>query len=260
MRRSIAGVGLAVLTAACAAQGPVAQKERVIGHALESTVQLFTERGEGVTRAGSGVLLAREAGADKMLVLTAGHLVEPPTEQTVYALSQDRSEHLPASIVAVDPDRDVALLEVEGLEGDPVTLLPQANLGDRVWVVAFPWGRERTVVSGVVSQVAWVDHDTQTTPPVGGPVRLIDASVSYGMSGGGIFSHESGALIGLVRGYRSAELSFPGTGTGSLRLPVAGETTVISAPVIQCFLRQAGASDDVAAALKPFAADANASC
>ena len=260
MRRLNGAIAFALLTAACAAQNPAAQRERVIGHALESTVQLFTERGEGVTRAGSGVLLTREAGTDKMLVLTAGHLVQPPTEQTVYALSQDRTEHLPASILAVDPDRDLALVEVEGLDGDSVTLLPQANLGDRVWVVAFPWGRERTVVSGVVSQVDWIDPAADERPPVGGPVRLIDASVSYGMSGGGIFSHESGALIGLVRGYRSAELSFPGTQSGSLRLPVAGETTVISAPAIQCFLRKAGATDDLAAALKPFAADASVSC
>lgn len=251
---------LALAVAACAAPNQSAQKDRIIGHTLAATVQLFTDRGEGVTRAGSGVVLAREGTGGTALILTTAHLLEPPIAQTVYAVSPTRTAHLQATTVAVDAAEDLALLTVNGLDGDSVALRPEANLGDRVWVVAFPWGRERTVVSGVVSQVDWGERATQRHAPLGGPVRLIDASVSYGMSGGGIFSHDSGELLGLVRGYRSAELSFPGAESGRLSLPVAGETTVIATPAIRCFLRNADTAERLAAVLAPLTAGADARC
>ena len=151
-------------------------------------------------------------------------------------MSPPGNERISARIRVIDPEADLALVEVDGLPGAAIDMRPAANLGDPIWVVAFPWGRERTVISGVISQVAQTSQPSDGRAPLGGAVRLIDASVSYGMSGGGIFSQENGALLGLVRGYRSAELSFPGSTSGALTLPVAGETTVISVLKIRCFL------------------------
>ncbi len=238
MRRFAAVVVIALLAAGCAGREQLSRKDQVIRHALDSTVQLFTEREGGVTRAGSGVIVSVDDSTGQALVLTTAHLLEPPVEQIVTVLSPPGSERMSARIRAVDPKTDLALVEVEGLSGAATDMRSAANLGDRIWVVAFPWGRERTVVSGVISQVARVSQPVDGRAPLGGPVRLIDASVSYGMSGGGIFDQENGALLGLVRGYRSAELSFPGVATGALTLPVAGETTVISVPKIHCFLGQ----------------------
>lgn len=233
MTRPWACLAMLILTAGCASPDPSHQKNEIIAHALDATVQLFTERAAGVKRAGSGVVVATDDAADEALVLTAAHLVHPLEEQTVYALAPDREQRLPGTIVAVDPEVDLALIKIDGLSGTAVAVRSEAALGDAVWVVAFPWGRARTVVSGVVSQV-----DNQP-PSITGPLRLIDASVSYGMSGGGVFSRETGDLLALVRGYRSAQLAFPGTDSGKLTLPVAGETTVVPVPAIACFLQSA---------------------
>ena len=45
-------------------------------------------------------------------------------------------------------------------------------LGDDIWVVAFPWGRRRTVVTGVVSQIAWDEPLGPNAPIVGRDVFL----------------------------------------------------------------------------------------
>ena len=235
-------IGLAILlillATSCASRNEIEAKNQIIRIALDSTVQLFTERQCGVTRAGSGVILGPASETGRVQVLTSAHLLEPVEDQSITALSPPSHDRLPATLLGIDPEADLALLEVDGLPTGNVTLADTANLGDRIWVVAFPWGRERTVVSGVVSSIHAAEPHTDGRAALGGHVRLIDASVSYGMSGGGIFSQQTGQLLGLVRGYRSAELSFSGAQSGSLTLPVAGETTVISTSRIRCFLSQ----------------------
>lgn len=251
--RKMTRIGLAILLisllASCAPRNEIEAKNRIIRTALDSTVQLFTQRQGGVTRAGSGVILGPAAETGRVHVLTTAHLLEPVEEQSITALSPPRDERLPVKLLSIDTEADLALLEVEGLPSGHLTLADSANLGDRIWVVAFPWGRERTVVSGVVSQIRNAKPEADGRAALGGHVRLIDASVSYGMSGGGVFGQETGQLLGLVRGYRSAELSFSGAQSGSLTLPVAGETTVISTPRIRCFLSdpQENACGDLAA-------------
>ena len=208
----------------------------MIAAAVGSTIQLFNEREGGGRRAGSAVILSRDESTGRSIVLTAAHLVEPPVPQSVYALSPETGEKIPAELIAVDTATDLALLSATGLDARPVRLGRSAWLGDSIWVVAFPWGRERTVVTGVVSQIdaAATGGDSSS---IEGAVRLIDASVSYGMSGGGVFDSRSGELVGVVRGYRTAQLSFGDSGFEPLQLPVAGETTVVPTADIVCFLK-----------------------
>ncbi len=234
-------VAALTLLVGCAATDGVDHKNRVIAQAVGSTIQLFNEREGGGRRAGSAVILSRDENTDRSVILTAAHLVEPPVPQSVYALSPETGEKIPADLIAVDVATDLALLSAEGLDASPVRLGRSAWLGDNIWVVAFPWGRERTVVTGVVSQIdaAATGGDRSS---IEGAVRLIDASVSYGMSGGGVFDSRSGALVGVVRGYRTAQLSFGDSGFEPLQLPVAGETTVIPTADIVCFLESVGLS------------------
>jgi hypothetical protein len=63
---------------------------------------------------------------------------------------------------------------------------------------------------------------------------MVDASVSYGSSGGGVFDAATGALIGIVEGYRTARMTTKEE--RSLEIPVAGETTLISSQAIRTFL------------------------
>ncbi len=133
-------------------------------------------------------------------------------------------------------------VEVQGLELSPAPLKPTVGLGDDGLILAFPWGRRLTVVSGIISQLA----PEEGRFPLEGVPRMVDASVSYGSSGGGVFDAVSGALIAIVEGYRTAKVALPETPDRALEIPVAGETTVIPARSIREFV--------VASGLEPYLA------
>jgi len=139
-----------------------------------------------------------------------------------------------ATVLAGSSDADLALIEVEGIILPPVKFKEVVRLGDEVWVVAFPWGRRLTLVSGVVSQLVSDEGEVALE----GPVRMVDASVSYGSSGGGAFEAASGELIGIVESYRTAQVAIPEAPERVLQIPVPGETTVISSRAILRFLAE----------------------
>ena len=107
-------------------------------------------------------------------------------------------------MVSLSPDVDLALLEVETTDIPVAALKPAAQLGDEVWVVAFPRGRRATLVSGVISQLA-------QDGVVEGAAAMVDAPVSYGASGGGVFDPSTGHLVGIVEGYRTARVKVTGS-------------------------------------------------
>lgn len=206
----------------------------VIARSLASSVQLFAEREGGVRRSGSGVVLSAD-GEGNLIILTAGHLLAPAIPQTVYVALPGRETRVEASILTLDTEADVAVLAARDIAATPVEIQISAHLGDDVWVVSFPWGQRGTVVSGRVSQVRGGGANSF---PVEGPVGLIDAAVSYGTSGGGVFDADSGRLMGIVRGYRTARLTLPGGSDQVLEFPIAGETTVVPMMAILCTLEQ----------------------
>ena len=235
------GAGLALVavgigTAACAALGLGDTRAEVVRRLLESMVQIRTEREGGARRAASGIVLTSTEKPARTFILTARHVLDPPGRQQILVTAPRRKNALPATLVAASPDIDAAVLEVLGVSLPGVRLKEVVQLGDEVWVVAFPWGRRLTLVSGVVSQIAAEDGEV---PVVGSP-RMVDASVSYGSSGGGVFDLGSGALVGIVEGYRTARLTLPESQGRSLDLPVAGETTVVSVQSVVRFLTASG--------------------
>lgn len=249
------GTLTAMAAGAAIATWPVAEptEEDVISRSLASSVQLFAEREGGVRRTASGVTLTtgREG---RSIIVTAAHLLTPQAVQTVYVAPLGSGERVEARIIAIDEANDIAVLEAGAMTGTSLLLKTEARLGDNVWVVSFPWGGRGTVVGGAVSQIR---AGSEAGFPVAGPVGLIDAAVSYGTSGGGVFDARSGKLVGIVRSYRTAKLSLPGTPAQSLELPIAGETTVVPVSQILCLLRQIQSPED-AAGLVGFLADAPA--
>ena len=165
MRYLAAVAVFALLATGCAGEEQLSRKDQIIRHALDTTVQLFTEREGGVTRAGSGVILSTDVSTGQALVLTTAHLLEPSVAQNVTVLSPPGNERRSARIRAIDPEADLALVEVDGLSGAAIDMRSAANLGDRIWVVAFPWGRERTVINGVISQVAQTSQPSDGSNP-----------------------------------------------------------------------------------------------
>ncbi|MBI1959331.1 MAG: trypsin-like peptidase domain-containing protein [Candidatus Rokubacteria bacterium] len=236
MKRAARWLALALLISGCASTPAGLERGEVIRRILPSTVQLRLERQGGVRRAASGVVLASDPAAGRSWIITTRHFLDPPGPQDVYVSSPGRKGRTKAVVAAVSPDLDLAVIQVSGLSLPPVRLKETASLGDEVWVVAFPWGRRLTVVSGVVSQLVAGEEEL----PVQGTVRRVDASVSYGASGGGVFDVENGALIGIVEGYRTANVSFPEAPSRVVPVPVPGETTVIATRAIVRFLIASG--------------------
>ncbi len=220
---------------------PAAVPEDVIAQSLAASIQLYAEREGGVHRWASGVAIA--SGGGRALILTAAHLLVPQTAQTVYAITPGSDARVEARVLGIDEKSDVAILEAALANVTPAILQSGARLGDNVWVVSFPWGRRGTVVSGVVSQIVAATADTRLA--VSGPVGLIDAAVSYGTSGAGVFDARTGQLVGLVRGYRTAKLALPGTPQQTLDIPIAGETTVIPTSAIRCLVAHANNDEPV---------------
>ena len=249
------GTLTAMAAGAAIATWPAAEhtEEDVIARSLASSVQLFAEREGGVRRTASGVTLT--AGRDgRSIIVTAAHLLTPQAVQTVYVAPLGGGERIEARIIAIDEANDIAILEAGAMTGTALLLKTETRLGDNVWVVSFPWGGRGTVVGGAVSQIR---AGSEAGFPVAGPVGLIDAAVSYGTSGGGVFDARSGKLVGIVRSYRTAKLSLPGTPAQSFELPIAGETTVVPVSQILCLLRQIESPED-AAGLVGFLSDAPA--
>lgn len=243
--RRVAGAFLPALAALCVAAGcastaALSPRDTVIRQILPSSVQLRCERGNGARRAASGVVLGSDPVSGRTWILTTRHLLEPIERQNISVSVPGRKDRLTATVKAVSTEMDLALLEVSGLSVPAVRIKETARLGDDVWIVAYPWGRRLTVVSGVVSQITAADGDTAME----GPARMVDASVSYGASGGGVFDGPTGALIGVVEGYRTARMTLPDAPNRVLELPVPGETTVIAGDAILRFLATSGLSTE----------------
>jgi S1-C subfamily serine protease len=227
--RALFAVLVAALAAGCASTPPATDRGEVIRRIVASTVQLRSER-DGARRAASGVVLASDRAARRSWILTTRHFLDARESQPI-SLSSGRVR-AQATVSAIATDVDLAVLEVAGVALPAVTLKDAARLGDEVWVVAFPWGRRLTVIAGIVSQLAGEEGDGILE----GSPRMVDASVSYGSSGGGVFDAATGALIGIVEGYRTARMVTKDAPGRTLDIPVAGETTLISSRAIRNFL------------------------
>jgi S1-C subfamily serine protease len=228
-------VAVAVIAAGCVSAPPA--RRHVIRGILASTVQLRSEREGGIHRAASGVVIAADPRSRRAWIVTAKHFLDPPSRQQISVRLPGRANVSVASVVFVSREYDLAILQADDLEVVAVRLRMVAHLGDDIMVVAFPWGQRFTVVGGLVSQIA--------SPITGqilvtGPARMVSASVSYGSSGGGVFDGESGELVGIVEGYRTAKVAIPEMKERVLEMPVAGETNVIPAATILKFLLEAG--------------------
>lgn len=96
----------------------------------------------------------------------------------------------PARLAAADPERDLCILDVAGLDAPPVALASTRGLtvGQSVYAVGSPRGLELTLSGGLISALRKTGME---------PIIQTDAAVSPGSSGGGLFDAQ-GRLIGIV--------------------------------------------------------------
>lgn len=92
---------------------------------------------------GSGVVVSSDE------VITNYHVIEGATAVSV----QQGDRVIAATLLAVDPKRDLALLRAPGLDRPKVSTRPsyQAKVGERVYCVGAPRGLELTLSDGIVS-------------------------------------------------------------------------------------------------------------
>ena len=241
MRLTICAIMILVLSVGCTIDRLCRpSREEVIEQIVPSAVQIVLEQDGKRFRSGSGVAIAtrRSDRGPECLVLTSGHTLSRRSENdrvfVLFGRHRGAGTKAPATLVAHrdTPEMDLALLRAQTDACAPAHFGSPPGLGDAIWVVAYPWGRNMTLVGGIVSQL----NADQPGDPATAPRLIVDASVSYGSSGGGVYDAE-GRLVGVVEGYRTARVSFEGaTSPQYIAVPVPGETYVVPLADIQRFL------------------------
>ena len=147
--------------------------------------------------AGSGVIISSDG-----YILTCAHVVSGASQITVTIGDTDYT----ATVVGKDDTSDVAVLKIDATGLTPATVGDSDSLsvGDSVLAVGNPLGQlGGTVTSGIVSALnrsVTIQGSSSTNTM---SLIQMDASVSPGNSGGGLFNM-NGELIGLVNAKSSS--------------------------------------------------------
>jgi serine protease Do len=238
---------LGILNAGCSVNGLwEPSREDVLSKILPTAVQIAVEQhGAGRVRSGSGVAIASRQNQDGVscFVLTSGRIVSDLTGDrqifVTFGRYQEAAETVPGTLVA-GRDTEIlglALIRAKSARCAPASLGRVPVLGESIMVVGFPWGRHLTLARGIVSQVNLDGSTDRKTAPR----LMVDASVSYGINGGGVYDMRDGGLIGLVEGYKTARVSSQGgTPTLEIDVPVPGQTFVTPLADVRHFLDETG--------------------
>jgi serine protease Do len=224
-------------------------REDILQRTLPTAVQILVEEQDGRrVRSASGVAIASRptSRGRSCFVLTSGHTVAGLNGQkrvyAVFGSHRGPGEKVPATVLAAreNDGMDLALLRAGSDRCVAARSAKAAILGEPVWVVGFPFGRPMTLASGIVSQVNAEDAtDRETASRL-----MVDASVSYGSSGGGVYEAGEGGLIGLVEGYHTARVTARGADPAwYIEVPVPGQTFVAPLADIRQFLKETGHAD-----------------
>jgi S1-C subfamily serine protease len=146
-------------------------------------------RGEG-----SGVVIDEDG-----TILTNHHVVAGAVKVDV--VFNDEHDEMEGAVIGTDPDRDLAVIEVEADDLTPVTLgrSDSLELGDSVVALGFPLGLGGpTVTKGIVSGLDRTIEVSNDNGESGNLVGLLqtDAAINPGNSGGALVD-AAGQLIGI---------------------------------------------------------------
>ena len=147
--------------------------------------------------AGSGVIISSDG-----YILTCDHVVSGASNITVTIGDKD----YPASIVGEDSTSDIAVIKIEadGLTPAIVGDSDKLAVGDNVLAVGNPLGElGGTVTSGIVSALNRSVSIQSSSAVNTMSLIQMDASVSPGNSGGGLFNM-NGELVGIVNAKSSS--------------------------------------------------------
>jgi S1-C subfamily serine protease len=171
-----------VSVAAIAAQA----RPWVVNVNTEQTAAFLGGRVEGT---GSGVILRSDG-----YILTSAHVVDSVSAIQVTLASGDK---LPAKVVGIDDDTDVAVIKVSRSNLPPAVIGTEKNLrvGDIAVAIGSPLGLQQTVTEGIISALGRVVHPGSVTTTLVDMIQT-DAAITHGNSGGALINAD-GAVIGI---------------------------------------------------------------
>jgi serine protease DegQ len=146
----------------------------------------FSAPNETQLSLGSGVIVSRDG-----YILTNDHVVEGVTDIQV-TLHNGRT--VPAKVVGLDPDTDLAVVRVDANGLTPITFGPpdSSRVGDVVLAIGDPFSVGQTVTMGIVSAVG---REIGNASPFGSFIQT-DAAINPGNSGGALID-TNGNLVGI---------------------------------------------------------------
>ncbi|HVC39143.1 MAG TPA: MarP family serine protease [Candidatus Dormibacteraeota bacterium] len=164
-------------------------QDRAVTAAAAETVKVISDGCGGLVE-GSGFPVAPG------LVLTNAHVVAGGHDSRIEVPGQLGS--MAAPVVFFDPQRDLALLRVPGLQLAPLTLSTSGTRGTQGAVIGYPGGGAEQVVPGAIrGELNAMGRDIYSRTIVTREIFVLQASVIPGNSGGP-FVNLQGQVVGVV--------------------------------------------------------------
>ena len=144
------------------------------------------DRGQMQNSLGSGVIVRQDG-----YILTNNHVIEG-ADEIIVAFSDGQATT--ATLVASDPETDLAILHIDLPELTPIALADAEDIavGDVVLAIGNPYGFGHSVSQGIVSGVGRFGLQLSTYE---GYIQT-DATIHLGSSGGALIDHQ-GRLVGI---------------------------------------------------------------
>lgn len=188
------------------------------GKRLETVRELLRECSAHLQSPAKGQRKSRGTGffIDEDLLLTCAHVLKASVgdEVTVHPFRRDPR---PGRVIESLPDEaiDLALVETGALATDPdpqPSVLLDRRIANNVEYYAVGYAREKLMRQTGIEEIPLTGH--RRDPADGGEVELLvlnpgQGSIKSGLSGGGVLSSQSGAIVALVQ-YSESESGVEG--------------------------------------------------
>ena len=164
--------------------------EQIAQNALKSTVILTTTIGKNSQ--GSGFFVGDG------VIVTNHHVIKGATAVTVKLVGTKQESDI-EGYIAIDADRDLAILKVANLYAPPLRLgdSDTVRVAETVYAVGNPRGLEGTVSEGIISNI-----QPDGNSGIRGEVIQMTAPISEGSSGGAVLNRR-GEVIGIAASVRN---------------------------------------------------------